>query len=359
MALHFLAPSDVDINEWNNIYSLATKIMDDPSQYQDALRGKVLANLFFEPSTRTMFSFQVAMQRLGGTCIGLNDPSISSMMKGENLRDTISVISRYVDVIVMRHPKDGASYAASIFSKVPVINAGDGAHFHPTQALIDLVTIKIKKGSLCGLRIGICGHLSNHRSVLALVKMLSQFGQNSFYLISTPQLGLPEHYKDMLISHGNSVIEIPILEDAISDLDVLYMTRIQRERIYDEEEFQRQKSIYILDTNKMTMANKNLIVMHPLPRVDEISNLIDDDERCVYFDQVEYGMYTRMALLLRILRKEKDNMPPKRIVNTQLSCSNPRCITKNEDLPTLFYKNAQNRSYCQYCDCVTSESDGK
>lgn len=354
MALHFLGPSNINVDEWNSIYNQVIRIMDNPSHYQDVLHGKVMATIFFEPSTRTMLSFQVAMQRLGGTSIGINDPSISSIMKGESLRDTISVISRYVDVIAMRHPKDGASYAASLFSKVPVINAGDGEHFHPTQALIDLVTIKMKKGTVDGLKIGICGHLSNHRSVLAFVEMISQFGKNSFYLISTPQLRLPEHLKKKLVIAGNTVKEVSKIEDVIADLDVLYMTRIQKERIHDNVEYERQKGIYILDLKKMSLANKNLIVMHPLPRVDEMSYLIDDDKRCVYFDQVEYGMYTRMALLLRTLCNKSRYLLREGNVEEQRNCSNSRCITKTESLPAMFYYDKNNECHCWYCDCNTS-----
>ena len=265
MGLDFLEPCNIDLDEWNNIYTQFVEVMNDPRRFQDVLHGKVMATFFFEPSTRTMLSFQVAMQRLGGTCIGFNDPSKSSIAKGENLRDTISVISRYVDIIVLRHPWDGAAYAASIFSKVPVINAGDGEHYHPTQALIDLVTIRLKKGTTTGLKIGICGHLSNHRSVLAFVEMISRLGKNTFYLVSTSKLGLPGQVKIMLEKMGNKIIEDSNLENVIPYLDVLYMTRIQKERIYDDKEYERQKGIYILDTNKMNLANENMIVLHPLP----------------------------------------------------------------------------------------------
>lgn len=353
MKLDFLEPSNIGLDEWNNIYTQFVEIMDNPRKFQDVLHGKVMATLFFEPSTRTMLSFQVAMQRLGGTCIGFNDPSRSSMAKGENLRDTISVISRYVDIIVLRHPWDGAAYAASIFSKAPVINAGDGEHYHPTQALIDLITIRLKKGTTNGLKIGICGHLSNHRSVLAFVEMLSRLGTNTFYLVSTSKLRLPEQVKTMLKKMGNRIIEDSNLENVLPYLDVLYMTRIQKERIYDDKEYEKQRGIYILDTNKMNLANENMIVLHPLPRVDEISNLLDSDKRCVYFEQAEYGMYTRMALLLCILYNKRkcmcfSNRPT--MVNEKLECPNIRCITKTEDLPKLFYKNENNVFCCRYCD---------
>lgn len=353
MELNFLEPCNINLDEWNNIYTQFVKIMDNPRKFQDVLHGKVMATLFFEPSTRTMLSFQVAMQRLGGTCIGFNDPSRSSIAKGENFQDTISVISRYVDIIILRHPLDGAAYAASIFSKVPIINAGDGEHYHPTQALIDLVTIRLKKGTTNGLKIGICGHLSNHRSVLAFVEMISRLGKNTFYLVSTSKLGLPEQVKIKLETMGNKIIENSNLENVIPYLDVLYMTRIQKERIYDDKEYERQKGIYILDTNKMNIANENMIVLHPLPRVDEISSSLDCDKRCVYFDQAEYGMYTRMALLLRILcNKEKFAcyLNRQEIENKKIECSNIRCITKTEDLPHLFYKNENNILCCRYCD---------
>ncbi len=353
MELDFLEPCNIDLDVWNNIYAQFVEVMDNPRKFQDVLHGKVMATLFFEPSTRTMLSFQVAMQRLGGTCIGFNDPSKSSIAKGESLRDTISVISRYVDIIVLRHPWDGAAYAASIFSKVPVINAGDGEHYHPTQALIDLVTIRMKKGTINGLKIGICGHLSNHRSVLAFVEMISRLGKNTFYLISTSKLRLPEQFKTMLKKMGNRIIEDSNLENVIPYLDVLYMTRIQKERIYNNKEYERQKGIYVLDTNKMNLANENIIVLHPLPRVDEISNSLDCDERCVYFEQAEYGMYTRMALLLCILcNKERFAYYSNRqeIVNEKIECINIRCITKTEELPRLFYENENNVFCCRYCD---------
>lgn len=353
MGKDFLGPYNINLDEWNKIYARFIEIMDAPYKFQNMLHGKVMATLFFEPSTRTMLSFQVAMQRLGGTCIGFNDPSKSSIAKGESLRDTISVISRYVDIIVLRHPWDGAAYAASIFSKVPIINAGDGEHYHPTQALIDLMTIRLKKGTISGLNIGICGHLSNHRSVLAFVKMISQLGENTFYLVSTPRLGLPESVKTMLGKRGNRIIEESKLENVISHLDVLYMTRIQKERIYNDKEYERQKGIYILDTNIMNLANENMIVMHPLPRVDEISYLLDCDKRCVYFDQAEYGMYTRMALLLHMLcNNEKDACYSNHaaIMDEKKECQNVRCITKTEDLPRLFYKNENNMFCCMYCD---------
>ena len=353
MKLHFLDPSNINLANWDNIYTQFIEIMKNPCEFQDVLRGKVMATLFFEPSTRTMLSFQVAMQRLGGTCVGFNDPSRSSMTKGENLRDTISVISRYVDIIVLRHPWDGAAYAASIFSKVPVINAGDGEHYHPTQALIDLMTIRLKKGTVSGLKIGICGHLSNHRSVLAFVEMISRLGENTFYLVSGSKLKLPEQVKIMLEKRGNRIIEDSKLENVIPYLDVLYMTRIQKERIYDDKEYERQKGIYVLDINKMKLANEDMIVLHPLPRVDEISNSLDCDKRCIYFEQAEYGMYVRMALLMQTLCNEKKDVYYSKwqaVVNEEIECSNTRCITKIEDLPQLFYQNKNNEFYCRYCD---------
>lgn len=295
-------------------------------------------------------SFQAAMLRLGGTIIGFDNPGGTSVAKGESLKDTVRVISGYSDIIVMRNPNEGAALAASFYSKVPVINAGDGGHMHPTQTLADLVTLSNEKGRLDNLKIGLCGDLLNGRTVHSLIQTMCRFNNNSFVLISTPKLGVPQYIKDIMNAHGCSYTETTSLIDAISDLDVLYMTRIQRERFSSQEEYMSQKGIYILDKEKMKRAKPDLRVLHPLPRVDEISYDVDDDTRAKYFEQTEYGMYARMALIIMTL---KDKNPVTMTVpqsNSKVTCTNCKCITQTEKyLPKLFRK-AGDMVVCEYCE---------
>lgn len=337
-------------SELQNIIETAGKIKANPAEYMDCCHGKIMATLFFEPSTRTQMSFQTAMMRLGGKVIGFSDPGNSSVSKGESLKDTVRVVSAYADIVVMRHPKEGSAFAASLFSRKPVINAGDGGHLHPTQTLTDLVTLSYEKGTLSGLTIGVCGDIKNGRTVHSLVKCLSKYPDNKFILISTPELQSPRYIKDILDASGCEYSFADTLEEAMPKLDVLYMTRIQRERFASPEEYERQKGVYVLDRAKLSLAKPDLKILHPLPRVDEITNDVDYDPRAKYFEQAEYGMYARMALILHMLEKGEDIIPEKVNSSHSVRCANPNCITAHETyLPGLF-EEAGDMLVCKYCD---------
>ena len=346
---HLIDLSDLTVSEWEEILSLAGDIRERTDDYYGCCRGKILATLFYEPSTRTQMSFQTAMLRLGGRIIGFDNPGNSSVAKGETIKDTVRVVSGYADIIAMRHPTAGAALAASLYSRVPIINAGDGGHLHPTQTLTDLVTLRQEKGTLSHLCIGLCGDLKNGRTVHSLIKAMSRFPGNSFVLISTPHLGIPQYIKDYLSAAGCRWQEIDNLAQAIPLLDVLYMTRIQRERFDSPEEYERQKGVYVLDKFKMKRAKKDLIVLHPLPRVDEITQEVDDDPRAKYFEQTEYGLYARMALILKMLKGDKKHLSPVPHGEDEL-CSNPHCITHAEPyLPRTFRKSGD-ILVCDYCE---------
>ena len=341
---------DISLSEWEKLYETAEAIKASPKEYTDACRGRIMATLFYEPSTRTQMSFQAAMMRLGGSVIGFSDPNNSSVSKGETLRDTVKIVTNYADILVIRSPLEGAAYAASLYAPVPVINAGDGSHLHPTQTLTDMTTIRELRGTLTGLRIGLCGDLLNGRTVHSLLRALSQFGKNVFYLISTEELQLPEYTRRMLNETGCEIYDAARLEDCIGELDVLYMTRIQRERFKSREQYERQAGVYILNEEKMKLAKPEMIILHPLPKVDEIAYEIDDDPRAKYFEQAGNGMYIRMALVLmmleqpRIKRAEAYSLPPRRF------CGNPRCITNHERyLPqkTVLMSGIASCAYCE------------
>jgi len=298
---HLIEPGDLTVSEIDEICSLAEQIIVDPSSFQDVCRGKILATLFFEPSTRTRLSFEAAMLRLGGAVEGFADAVSSSTTKGESLADTIRTVSSYVDVIAMRNPKEGAALLASQYSACPVINAGDGGHFHPTQTLTDLVTIRALQGGFEGHTIGFCGDLKFGRTVHSLAKAMSRYPKNKFVFISPNELSLPEYYvKTVLEPAGVEYVTAERLESVIGDLDILYMTRVQKERFFNEQDYIRLKDSYILDKAKMALARKDMIVLHPLPRVNEIAPEVDDDPRAAYFKQVKYGMYARMALISKL-----------------------------------------------------------
>lgn len=321
--------------------------MDD---YYGVCRGKILATLFYEPSTRTQMSFQTAMLRLGGRIIGFDNPANSSVSKGESLKDTVRVVSGYADILAMRHPVAGAARAAALYARVPVINAGDGGHLHPTQTLTDLVTLRHEKGTFSGLTVGLCGDLKNGRTVHSLIKALAGYPGNRFVLISTPRLGLPAYAKEALTAAGCAYEEIDNLAQAMPLLDVLYMTRIQRERFDSPDEYERQKGVYVLDGAKMRRAKRDLIVLHPLPRVDEITVEVDDDPRAKYFEQTEYGLYARMALMMTMLDGSTKRLDPVPAGEDTMRCANGRCITNHEPyLPHLFRKSGD-RLVCDYCD---------
>ena len=346
---HLIDFGDLTREEWEEIYGRCQKIMDCPEDYMDACRGKIQANLFFEPSTRTKFSFQTAMLRLGGSVFGFDDPNSSSTAKGESLKDTIKMVSAYADVIVMRNPREGAAKAASLYSEVPVINAGDGGHMHPTQTLADLTTIQRFRGGIDGVSIGICGDLKNGRTVHSLIKALAKFEKVRFYLIAPRELAIPDYMRAFMQEHNLWFTEVTGLEPVIPRLDVLYMTRIQRERFIDPLAYERNKGIYVLTRRKLDRAKPELMVLHPLPRVDEIALDVDDDPRALYFEQARCGMYARMALLMDLACQEHRKPEPVEIGHDPL-CDNPNCITQTERyLPPLVKRNG-GQACCAYCD---------
>jgi aspartate carbamoyltransferase catalytic subunit len=299
---HLIEPDDLSNVEIEDIINLGLEMFSSPKKYSSHCKGKIMASLFFEPSTRTKFSFDSAMLRLGGEILGFADANTSSASKGESLADTIKVMSYYSDIIVMRHPKEGAPKLASLVSEVPIINGGDGGHQHPTQTLTDLVTIKRFKNGLTGHTIGLCGDLKYGRTVHSLIKTLSRFEGNNFILVSPKELRLPEGLKRQLTAKYNTeFIEVESLDEVIDKMDVLYMTRIQKERFFNEEDYLRLKNSYILTNEKIETAKKDMIIMHPLPRVNEISYEVDNDPRAVYFEQSRMGIYVRMALITKLL----------------------------------------------------------
>lgn len=341
---------NVSKEDLNEIIRLAGVIKENPSHFIDRCHGKIMATLFYEPSTRTQMSFQTAMLRLGGKIIGFNDPGSSSVSKGETLKDTVRVVSNYADIIVIRNPYEGAALAASMYAKCPVINAGDGGHLHPTQTLTDLVTLSYEKGRLDHLTIGLCGDNKNGRTVHSLIKTLSKYEGNKFVMISTPELRMPQYIIDCLEERGCEYSFSDSLEDSIADLDVLYMTRIQRERFTSQSDYESQKGVFVLDEEKMKLAKPDLRVLHPLPRVDEITIGVDEDPRAKYFEQTEYGMYARMALVMTMLENGRNNIPDTLHDSHDARCSNMRCITQTESyLPKLFIDNGETL-LCKYCE---------
>jgi len=340
--------NDLNHSEWENLFELGLDICDNPSKYKDYCKDKIIATLFYEPSTRTNFSFQSAMLKLGGKVIGFSGTDATSVSKGESLKDTIKIVANYADVIVIRHSSEGAAYAASLYSKIPVINAGDGGHLHPTQTMTDLFTIgRLKNKKMTGLEIGICGDLLYGRTVHSLLKAFSLYSGNIFYFISTPSLRVPEYFMAGL-GKNNKIIITDKIEDCIEKLDIIYMTRIQRERFADPEEYKKQTGIYILDKEKLSKAKKDLTILHPLPKNDEIASEIDDDPRAQYFNQAEFGLYIRMALLIKILENPK--ITPKIINSEANKCPNKNCVTnKEKNLPNISKTNS-GELICVYCE---------
>lgn len=346
---HLIDFGDLTREDWEEIYNRVDQIMDHPEDFMEACRGRIQANLFFEPSTRTNFSFQTAMMRLGGKVFGFADPKSSSTAKGETLKDTIKMVSAYADVIVMRNPKEGAAKAASLYSEVPVINAGDGGHMHPTQTMADLTTIQRYRGKIDGLNIGLCGDLKNGRTVHSLIKALAKFDNIRFYLIAPRELAVPEYMRAFMRERNMRFVEVTGLEPVIPSLDVLYMTRIQRERFIDPLEYERNKGIYILTRRKLERAKKDMMVLHPLPRVDEITVDVDDDPRAFYFEQARCGMYARMGLLMD-LANQGHRMPKAVEIGKGSVCRNPNCITQNEAYLPPLTKMVNGVECCAYCD---------
>jgi len=299
---HLIDPEDFSLEELTEIFTLSEEIIKKPEDFRHICDGKILATLFYEPSTRTRFSFEAAMLRLGGRVIGFSEPNSSSASKGESIADTIRTIGCYADIAVMRHPKEGAPKAAALYSNMPVINAGDGGHQHPTQTLTDLLTIQSVKGTLSNQTIGLCGDLKFGRTVHSLIKAMSRYENIKFILISPKELKIPDYIKqEVLEKNSIDYREVEKLEDVIDVLDILYMTRIQKERFFNEEDYIRLKDSYILDKEKVKRAKESMTILHPLPRVNEISYEIDDDPRACYFQQAKYGMYVRMALIAKLL----------------------------------------------------------
>ena len=297
-----LEPMDFSLEELDGIFDLADRIIADPQKYAHACDGKLLATLFYEPSTRTRFSFEAAMLRLGGQVIGFSEPNSSSVAKGEIIADTIRTISCYADVAVMRHPKEGAPRVAANSTDMPVINAGDGGHQHPTQTLTDLLTIRRTLGTFENITVGCCGDLKFGRTVHSLIKALSRYKNVKFVLISPEELTIPDYVrKEVLIKNNIEFKEVRTMQEALGEVDVLYMTRVQRERFFNEDDYIRLKDTYILDKEKMELAKKDMIVLHPLPRVNEIATEVDSDPRAKYFEQAKNGMFVRMALIMSLL----------------------------------------------------------
>ena len=304
---YLIDPMDLSVEEIDELIDIANDIIKDRTRYQDVCRHKILATLFFEPSTRTRLSFESAMLSLGGNVLGFSSASNTSASKGESVSDTISVVSSYCDIIAMRHPKEGAPLVATRRSKVPLINAGDGGHNHPTQTLTDLLTISREKGRLDNLTVGFCGDLKFGRTVHSLTKAMSRYKNIKFVFIAPPELKIPEYLKhDLLDAKNLDYKEVETIEEVIEDLDILYMTRVQKERFFNEQDYIRLKDTYILDLNKLEKSKSDLIVMHPLPRVNEITTEVDDDPRAKYFDQVQNGRFMRMALILKMLGLENE-----------------------------------------------------
>ena len=303
---HLMSPLDFSVDELDRLLDLANDIEKYPNKYAHACEGKKLATCFYEPSTRTRLSFEAAMLNLGGSVLGFASADSSSASKGESVSDTIRVISCYADICAMRHPKEGAPLVASQKSRIPVINAGDGGHQHPTQTLADLLTIRSLKGRLDNMTIGLCGDLKFGRTVHSLISALIRYPGIKFVLISPEELRIPSYIReDVLRANNVPFTEVERLEDAIPQLDVLYMTRVQKERFFNEEDYVRLKDFYILTKAKMELAPEDMLVLHPLPRVNEISTEVDDDPRAVYFKQAQYGVYVRMALILTLLGMEE------------------------------------------------------
>ncbi|MBP3376360.1 MAG: aspartate carbamoyltransferase [Clostridia bacterium] len=337
---------DFSVEEIEKLCQSANDIIQNPEMYTESCKGKILGTLFFEPSTRTRLSFVSAMMSLGGNVLGFSNSDSTSVAKGETLSDTIRMVAAYADIIVMRHPKEGAPIVASNVSSVPIINAGDGGHFHPTQTLTDLLTIQRKKGRFSDLTVGVCGDLKYGRTVHSLIAALTRYENVKFVLISPEELKLPDYVKDEFLKNSEFV-EIRSLEEAIPELDILYMTRIQQERFSDKAEYERLKDSYVLTKAKLSHAKEDLSIMHPLPRVTEISTDVDDDKRADYFDQAKFGRYIRMALILKLLKESKrEGITVRGEENESLVCKNPLCISKTERGIKKLFKGET----CIYCD---------
>ncbi len=355
---HLIDPTDLTVQETEQIVALSEDIIANRAKYSEVCKGKKLATLFYEPSTRTRLSFTSAMMELGGQVIGFSDANSSSVSKGETVADTVRVIRCFADIIAMRHFKEGAPLVASQYAGIPVINAGDGSHSHPTQTLTDLLTIKREKGRFDNLTIGFCGDLKFGRTVHSLIKALSRYANVRVILISPEELRLPDYMlHEMQAASQLEFREVRTMEEVMPELDILYMTRVQKERFLDEEEFDRVKDSFVLDSEKLKSAKKDMIILHPLPRVNEITREVDNDPRAAYFRQVENGKFVRMALILTLLRWADENKPFARTpvfneeyIIGQYECPNRRCISATEDVDQLFHRKADGVCRCAYCE---------
>ncbi len=354
---------DFSVEELDELISTAMDIIENPSKYSEICKGKKIATLFFEPSTRTRLSFEAAMLELGGSVLGFSEAGSSSSAKGESIADTAKIISLYADIIAMRHPKEGAPLVAAMNASVPVINAGDGGHNHPTQTLADLLTIYREKGRLSDITVGFCGDLKFGRTVHSLISALSRYSGVKIVLISPDELKLPSYIKkDVLDKKGIEYLETADLENAMPELDVLYMTRVQRERFFNEEDYLRLKDSYILVPEKLKNAKEDLSILHPLPRVNEISVKIDSDKRACYFTQALNGKYMRMALILKLLDSANDKntavfADTGEIIRNEIKCKNPRCITSCEQEIEHIFKVADKEN--NICRCIYCETKAK
>ena len=355
---HLIDPTDLSKEELGEIIDLALDIIAHREKYWDACAHRKLATLFYEPSTRTRLSFTSAMMELGGNVLGFSDARNSSVSKGETIADTVRVISCFADIIAMRHPHEGAALQAAMYSRVPVINAGDGSHSHPTQTLTDLLTIKREIGRFDNITIGFCGDLRFGRTVHSLIKALSRYEGVKVVLIAPEQLRLPDYMKHEVCElNGVPYVEVDSMEEVMPELDALYMTRVQKERFLDDDEFDRLKDSFILDPEKLRNAKPEMRILHPLPRVNEITVEVDADPRAAYFRQVENGKFVRMALMLKLLEWAKDPSKtasplPEGVVKGRYVCSNRRCISNTENIPSMFRpdSSAPGEYRCVYCE---------
>ncbi len=348
---HLLDPTDFSVSEIDEIINCALDIIDNGEKYATACKGKILATLFYEPSTRTRLSFETAMLRLGGSVIGFSDAANSSVSKGETVADTIRVISCFADIAAMRHPKEGAPHLAAEYATIPIINAGDGGHSHPTQTLTDLLTIRRELGKFDNLTVGLCGDLKYGRTVHSLVKAMGRYENVKFVFIAPDELLMPDYIKqEMQFAKSQEYVEVKTLEEAMPTLDVLYMTRVQQERFDSIEEYNRLKDSYILDSAKMTLAKEDMIVLHPLPRVNEITPEVDNDPRAAYFRQVENGKFVRMSLIYNLIQWRDSASQNEYSYMESGKCLNNRCISTVEPTKSLYRKVEDNKYRCIYCD---------
>lgn len=342
-------PGDLSTEEIERLFQVADDIRQNPARYQNACAGKLMATLFYEPSTRTRLSFTAAMERLGGRVMGFSSPGSSSVSKGETVLDTTRILGGYVDLIVMRHFVEGAPKVAALYSPVPVINAGDGGHNHPTQTLTDLYTLHVELGRTSHLKVAVCGDLKYGRTVHSLIQAMSRYEEVEFTLISPKELQVPEYLRAFMRQKGMKFTEIESLEEGMKNADMLYMTRIQRERFASAEEYERLKDSYVLDGEKMRAAKPDMVVLHPLPRVNEIAREVDDDPRAAYFRQARNGMFIRMALILGLLEHDYEEQHT-HLHPTAHACQNPRCIANVEGEPQQMLPQGGGEYRCLYCD---------